>query len=414
MEVDFTQADLFSDRHDLRSVLIHYNSFIKSESNDGKKNEKQKVLEIGQLPEVLKDQTLAYMDIALIQSLLEYDFPYDKNKVQEAVEKYFVETIKAESIHSTQLTSDSTRSCLRRTALLIYKFNLLSQPLRTPGSQKDVVGPFGVDPEMRKEVMDNLLTQVKNFSTWDGNISTTGEPKGQNTTDKRYVRISHKKGSERLNREISEFDLLEIITAKSGYDHFPRRYKLGKNAFYIEYIPEKFHSPTLEGKITDALQALELMEELWKKSDIVYTDLKVSNLRKRTNGNVVLSDIGDPVLISPTDTTISPKSIHEIDPRFQPPEVIVAEMNDENIKIEPFICFQIGALFLESLVGEDVLRDYRKNGYSCRDILVRKLIADGVLPTLPPNIENLLIGLLVTEPDLRPNLQKIRDVLSAQ
>lgn len=392
---------------------------------------------------------------------------YKKAQIISKIESYITESSKEHT--DTKIADLDPRIVrLRKTALLLYKFSIIPEQNVASGSYKKARFPIGVDPELTNDYLQNILREIGPIWAWKGELPTAlSEPhrSRRSRNIKQLVQITATSGAveNHLNNEreklakaiatastasemlrlaqktlaipiitpdiLKEIDLIEAMRIQLGDpSYLPNFRESARNrktstSLHPEYLPKPQKSETTKEVVNTALQLLTALEEIWRITGKINTDLKVDNIRKTTQKEPVIFDWGGFLELAPgQETMIVPEDIIAT-PLYLWPETLESVEQKQEISVEKLIVFDIAKLLLCDLYGiRSVAYALNKdNGHRINDYLYtinQETYAylkkhDSTVFTVSPELDQLLERMLADKPEDRPAIAEVKEKLSA-
>ncbi len=351
----------------IKSFLQNYNFSLPKRFDGLETSNQHRVYEVNDFALLANEPSFSDTEKDLLVCLSNAQEKGDRSQdLLDGIEIFFKKSLSVGD--KEKLSPGDPKAKLRRTAAILYKNAQIPDQTISRGFYKEVTGPIGADPLSVRENTQKVIDNIGQIWSWDGNLPEVAVDEYQDVKESSQYVFVH--SNPKLNfSEKMKLDGLKyetgILKAILGDDrlkklgdngtngpakYLPKIIQETKKGYFIENISGEFPSGDIKTRIQDVLQAVTGLEELWKKTGNVLTDVKVQNLRKRANGEVVFVDLGSRVKIEPGDD-VKYLSFQEVTFEYIPPEIADTSRSGDKsgYSIEKMITFQAGLLLLQSI-----------------------------------------------------------------
>lgn len=350
-------------------------------------------------------------------------------------------------------TPGETTVRVRKTALSFYKLLRVTPPKYEQGGNKSVAVGIGVDSNLSSPLLDAILRKIGSIRMWSGDFREIGRVTPQQREHQRLVQILPNrevretlpkkvaKQTSRIMRKmlglqrkkerqfiippavVQEFKFIDSLKdTLPNSTYLPDVKILGPNNIYNEYLPHEFAARNEQELMRNMYELIMIVEELWKKGQIINLDLKPDNVRTRANGEPVIFDWGSKVEVPKGHSFVEIPGGVPVTKVMLPPEYAAARYENKPVDVDKLLVYSIARMLLIDVYGVTAIKTALKNKHgfvwpsdpnfcTVNEETMAHLDQDGPIFPISDGLGYLLFDMIKENPDARPTLNQVKERL---
>lgn len=391
---------------------------------------------------------LSPIDITFLQFILKMDLEspeYLLIDLIKEIETYIQKSIAEDNSKKPDEPISIKKIRLRKTAFSIYRFSIIPKQKTVEGGFKMATLPIGVDPDLFSDYLQHVMRIIGPVWKWDGRFpkyiqeTYTEQPK-RNT--EQLVRLTSSRGQ--IAREMSEYaqkfleipvvspdiidelDQIQKLANQLGNPvYLPKIHRKGNSRRFMHstYLKNTYESTSSTEVIQSSLALAHALEELWQKAGKINTDIKPDNIRKNNQRELVITDWGEVITITPGQKTIQmPKKVIST-LKFQWPEKDTRLLEEEvAIPVEKILVYDVGKMLLCDIYGKHrvveavnmkIGHEIKNENQYCINHETAAYLRqrNQLIHVVSEKVLDLIEKMVADNPEDRPNLDEVKNIL---